>query len=265
VGEKVTAMIERYEWAGLKFAGYLDLDPVEYGSQVAVLGAVEDIRTTITTYQVDDVVSALPQQVNGRINDLIVELHELPVQIRVVPDYYSLALYRASVVYFGGELMINLRDPASNEAHRMIKRLFDFAIGGLLLLITLPLTGLTALLIKLDSPGPVLFRQQRVAETGRLFVMYKFRTMIVGAESLQYQFNDIYEVGKTLFKSIDDSRITRLGSFLPRSSLDELPQLFNLMKGEMSLFGPRQELPWRVANYEPWQRKRSAVPQGLTG
>ncbi|HET6446634.1 MAG TPA: sugar transferase [candidate division Zixibacteria bacterium] len=265
VGKQVGTMIERYEWAGLKFVGYLDDDPDQQESQEAVLGGIKDIRATVTTYQVDDVVIALPQRVNGKINDLIVELHELPVQIRVVPDYYSLALYRASAVDFGGVLMINLRDPALNEAQRMIKRLFDLVISGLLVVITLPLMGLTALLIKLDSPGPVLFRQQRVGETGRLFIMYKFRSMIVDAESLQSQVTEVNEEGKFLFKSIDDPRVTRLGNFLRRSSLDELPQFFNVMKGEMSLVGPRPELPWLVANYEPWQRKRFTVPQGLTG
>jgi exopolysaccharide biosynthesis polyprenyl glycosylphosphotransferase len=265
VGKRVRDMIDQNEWAGLKFVGFLDPDPDLHDSQADVLSGVEDIRSTITRYQVDDVVIALHQRRNSKINELIVELHELPVQIRVVPDYYSLALYRASVVDFGGVLMINLRDPALNEVQRMIKRLFDLVIGGLLVVITMPLMGLTALLIKLDSPGPVLYRQQRVGENGRLFSMFKFRSMIEHAESLQHQVTKVNEEGKILFKSIDDPRVTRLGNFLRRSSLDELPQLFNVMKGEMSLVGPRPELPWLVANYEPWQRKRFAVPQGLTG
>jgi lipopolysaccharide/colanic/teichoic acid biosynthesis glycosyltransferase len=125
--------------------------------------------------------------------------------------------------------------------------------------------GLTALLIKLDSPGPVFFRQQRVGENGRIFRMYKFRSMVVGAEKLQHKVNGEDENGNVIHKSEDDPRVTRVGRFLRRTSLDELPQLINVLKGEMSLVGPRPELPWLVGQYELWQRKRFAVPQGMTG
>jgi lipopolysaccharide/colanic/teichoic acid biosynthesis glycosyltransferase len=120
-------------------------------------------------------------------------------------------------------------------------------------------------MIKLNSPGPIFYKQRRLGKNESTFFLYKFRSMIVDAESLQSQVTEVNEEGKFLFKSIDDPRVTRLGNFLRRSSLDELPQLFNVMKGEMSLVGPRPELPWLVANYEPWQRKRFTVPQGLTG
>jgi lipopolysaccharide/colanic/teichoic acid biosynthesis glycosyltransferase len=134
-----------------------------------------------------------------------------------------------------------------------------------LTLLCLPLMGLIALAIKLDSPGPVLFRQARVGENGELFHMLKFRSMVVNAEQLQTAVNEVDADGHLIHKREDDPRVTRVGRFIRRWSLDELPQFFNVLKGEMSLIGPRPELPWLVEKYEPWQRKRFAVPQGLTG
>ena len=138
-------------------------------------------------------------------------------------------------------------------------------VGGILTLFISPLLIFIAAAIKLDSDGPVFFRQKRVGENGRLFTMFKFRSMIDGAEQLQPQYIHVTEKGIILFKRADDPRITSVGRFLRRTSLDELPQMLNVLKGDMSLVGPRPELPWLVDRYEPWQRKRFAVPQGITG
>jgi lipopolysaccharide/colanic/teichoic acid biosynthesis glycosyltransferase len=120
--------------------------------------------------------------------------------------------------------------------------------------------GMIALVNKLDSKGPAIIRQERVGENGRLFSMYKFRTMFLGVEAVSDS-----DDGHVLHKRRDDPRVTRFGKFLRRWSLDEHPQLWNVIKGDMSLVGPRPELPLLVDRYEPWQRKRFAVPQGLTG
>lgn len=157
-------------------------------------------------------------------------------------------------------------EPAISEPDRLAKRLFDLAVSALLLLILFPLMLAIALFIKLDSPGPVLFRQQRAGQHGRLFWMIKFRSMVTGAEKEEEELLQTTADGRRLFaKSPHDPRITRAGYFLRRSSLDELPQLFNVLKGEMSLVGPRPELPRLVEQYEPWQRARFAAPQGMTG
>ncbi len=134
-----------------------------------------------------------------------------------------------------------------------------------MLVAALPM-AIIALLIRLDSPGPVLFRQKRVGENGRLFDMLKFRTMVADAESAAGSGPGRRTTdGQVIHKHKDDPRVTRVGRFLRRYSLDELPQFFNVLRGEMSLVGPRPELPWLVDRYEPWQRKRFAVPQGITG
>jgi len=269
VGQRVGQMIQEYRSMGLNLTGYLDetaIDDTEKdGFMVHILGHVEDVRDVVKVSNINDVVIALPQRDYAQVNELVLALHDLPVNVRVVPDYFSLALYRASVEDFGGLPMINLRDPALNDVQRLIKRLFDLSISIVLILLALIPMGIVTLLIKLDSDGPVLFRQQRVGENGRLFSMYKFRSMIAGADQMVDNVTEITADGRVLFKKADDPRVTRVGRFLRHTSLDELPQLFNVLKGDMSLVGPRPELPWLVGQYEPWQHKRLAVPQGMTG
>jgi lipopolysaccharide/colanic/teichoic acid biosynthesis glycosyltransferase len=126
--------------------------------------------------------------------------------------------------------------------------------------------GVIAVLIKLDSPGPVFYRQKRAGENGKVFEMIKFRSMVKDADRLRHLVEKVDEEGRLIQnKSAEDPRITRVGGFLRRTSLDEWPQLFNVLRGDMSLVGPRPELPYLVDRYELWQRKRFAVPQGMTG
>ena len=161
--------------------------------------------------------------------------------------------------------MLDLRAPALSDQQRTVKRLFDLGLTILSLPIALPLMGLVALGIRLESRGPVVLRQPRLGENGRLFDMLKFRTMLDNAEQLRASVEQLDEQGRLIHKTAHDPRVTRLGRFLRRLSLDELPQLFNVLKGEMSLVGPRPELPYLVERYEPWQRQRFAIPQGMTG
>jgi exopolysaccharide biosynthesis polyprenyl glycosylphosphotransferase len=147
----------------------------------------------------------------------------------------------------------------------MVKRAFDLIVGSVIQIFVAPVMILIAFAIKISSPGPILFKQRRVGENGRLFWMYKFRSMIVDADTQLREVIREDEEGNIIHKTPHDPRITYIGRFIRRTSLDELPQLFNVMKGEMSLVGPRPELPFLVEKYEPWQRKRFAVPQGITG
>ena len=265
VGQRVADMIRHYDWTGLEFAGYLDDDMAKYGNGLKILGRLQDVCIVVDREQINDVVLALPLQAYERVNAVVSMLHELPVNVRVIPDYFSLALYRATVDDFGGIPMINLRDPALNDYQRLVKRIFDLVLGSVLLLLAAPLMSIIAVAIKLDSRGPVIFRQRRVGENGQLFDMFKFRSMVDGAERLQVQINRLDESGCLVHKVEDDPRVTRVGRFIRRWSLDELPQFFNVLTGDISLVGPRPELPWLVEAYEPWQRKRFAVPQGITG
>jgi len=147
----------------------------------------------------------------------------------------------------------------------MFKRAFDLLVGGLSLVPALPLMALSVLMVYLEDGAPVIFRQKRVGKDGRLFEMFKIRTMVKNAEQLQSQVERWDSDGNLIHKTKDDPRVTRVGRVLRRFSLDELPQLFNVLAGSMSLVGPRPEMPYLADKYEPWQRKRLDVLPGMTG
>jgi exopolysaccharide biosynthesis polyprenyl glycosylphosphotransferase len=265
LGRKIAVTIEDYRWTGLTLVGYLDDDPAKRGNGLPVLGGLDDVARIVARHQIDELVVALPQNAHERLNQLISELQSVPVNIRVVPDYFSLAIFRATVDDFGGLPLINLREPVLNPYQQLIKRAMDLALGSVALLFALPLMAVVAIAIKLDSRGPVIFKQKRIGEGGKPFEMLKFRSMTADAEDRLDEIVEKTADGRVIHKKQDDPRVTRVGKFIRATSLDELPQLFNVLKGQMSLIGPRPELPWLVEAYEPWQRKRLAVPQGMTG
>ena len=266
VGRQFHKSIEESNNYNLNFIGFLDDDPQKQQTHSNdILGGADDVRRVLLQFEVDDVVLALPRYAHEKVNFLVSELHDMPVKVWVVPDYFALTLYKANMLEFAGFPMLDLRAPALNDRQRLAKRIFDILVTGFSIIILFPLFIVIAIIIKLDSPGPIFFRQQRVGENGRFFKMYKFRSMIPDADKYLKKMFHRDENGKLVYKTEDDPRITRVGKFLRRTSLDELPQLFNVILGDMSLVGPRPEIPYLVEQYEPWQRKRFAVPQGITG
>jgi exopolysaccharide biosynthesis polyprenyl glycosylphosphotransferase len=147
---------------------------------------------------------------------------------------------------------------------RFFKRIFDLLVGGSMLVLSAPVWVAFFVAIRLDSPGPVFFKQTRVGRRGRLFLLYKFRTMYVDAERRKAELSAKNETGGVIFKMKDDPRITRVGKLLRRSSLDELPQLLNVLKGDMSIVGPRPPVPSEVVQYTPAERRRLDAEPGLT-
>jgi exopolysaccharide biosynthesis polyprenyl glycosylphosphotransferase len=214
---------------------------------------------------VDEIVVALPLGDHARLANITLALQRVPVHIRMVPDHFNLVFLWATVEDFGGIPLISLTEPAVSDFQRLVKRCFDLVLGTALTIFALPLMAVTALAIKLDSPGPAIYRQQRVGEKGELFQMYKFRSMVDSAEDHIGELIEPAPDGRIVYKHADDPRITRIGHFLRTFSLDELPQFFNVLKGDMSLVGPRPEMPWVLDIYEDWQFQRLTVPQGITG
>ncbi len=268
VGQEVANRIQEQGWNNYQLVGYADDDPEKQGKVLVgapVLGTVRDVIRLVESHQIDEVIFALPLRAHRFIEELVLALQTLPVQVCVVPDLMDLAFYRATIDDLDGIPLIGLRDPAIRGFRRVVKRALDLVIASMMLTLCAPLMAAIAIAIRLDSPGPAIFKQQRVGENGRLFWIYKFRSMYIDAEQRLAEVIQRDEQGRVIFKRPDDPRVTRVGRFLRRTSLDELPQLFNVLKGEMSLVGPRPELPWLVEQYEAWQRKRFAVPPGMTG
>ena len=265
VGRELLEHLLQQPDSGIRLIGYLDDDPQKQATCRDVFGPLDRARDVIVADRVDEVVIALPRSAYERLNHIVSTLHDLPVRVWIIPDYFSLALHKARVDEFAGIPMLDLRAPALTEYQRMVKRGFDLIVCTLSLPVLMPVMALIALCIRLDSEGPVFFLQTRVGENGKLFHMVKFRTMVKDADKLRHLVEKVDENGNLIHKSPTDPRITRMGKILRKTSLDELPQVINIFQGEMSLVGPRPELPYLVEKYNLWQRKRFAVPQGLTG
>jgi exopolysaccharide biosynthesis polyprenyl glycosylphosphotransferase len=231
---------------------------------VPVLGGLGDAVRVVQEQRADAVLLALPRTAHDELAGLVTELHQLPVRLYVVPDYFDLAFYDATVESLGPVPLIGLRDPAIDGMQRIMKRVMDIVLSGAALVLLAPLFAAVAAAIKLEDRGPVIYRTARMGEDGSVFQMLKFRSMVVGADRLAPP-PPAGAADGALHKRPDDPRVTRVGRVLRRYSLDELPQLVNVLRGEMSLVGPRPELPWLVDRYAAWQHKRFAVPQGMTG
>ena len=248
----------------VSLVGYVDDGLIEE-KVVQTLGNIERLPELVMEHSVTDVVLALPYSQYLKMAEIVSRIEKLPVGVWVALGFFDLALYRTEIEDMAGIPMLDLRASAINDYQRMLKRTFDIAFAILALIPALPLMLLSALLVIVDDGFPILFQQQRVGENGRLFGMLKFRTMVRDAEKVKGQVESRDADGNIIHKKKDDPRVTRVGRFLRRFSLDELPQLFNILNGSMSVVGPRPELPYLVEKYQPWQRKRFAVPPGLTG
>jgi len=253
---------------GYRAVGFVDDDPQRGSTDIGrfrALGGIPNLSRIIREEQVDEVLITLPWTYHRKILSIVDQCEREQVRARIVPDLFQLSLSRVDVDNIGGVPVIGLREPAIALWQRVFKRSLDLiaALAGLVFLS--PLFLLISLAIKLDSPGPVLFSQTRVGRGGREFTIHKLRSMQQGAEEEKQELADLDEVRGPIFKIRNDPRLTPVGRLLRRSSLDELPQLYNVLRGEMSLVGPRPPTPGEVADYEDWHMKRLAVSPGMTG
>jgi exopolysaccharide biosynthesis polyprenyl glycosylphosphotransferase len=264
LGQAVGKQIKESLSENLLLIGFVD-DGYDTGAVLPSLGQLQTLRELIREHRITDIVIALPYSAYHRMAEIIACLEDLPVGVWIALGFFDLALYRTDIEDFAGIPMLDLRASAIDDYQRLLKRAFDLILVLFALIPALPIMALASILVLLEDGLPILFRQQRVGENGRLFEMLKFRTMVKNAEQLKSQVEKWDADGNLIHKSKDDPRVTRVGRLLRRLSLDELPQLFNILAGTMSLVGPRPEMPYLVEKYQPWQRKRFAVPPGLTG
>jgi putative colanic acid biosynthesis UDP-glucose lipid carrier transferase len=261
LGREVAMRLRRAPWSGLSLRGFFDDAPELQGTSVEgipVLGSVGSLSKHLEQSEVDQVWIALPLRDEEHIHRLVLELRGHAVQVRYVPDIFGFQLLRHSFSEVAGMPVIGLTDTPLEGFQRAFKTLEDYLLGGVAVLLASPLLLAIAFCIKLSSRGPVLYRQERVTWNGRRFTMLKFRSMPVGSE----------RSSGPVWSQHDDQRATRLGALLRRYSLDELPQLFNVLHGDMSLVGPRPERPEFVAQFRqeiPGYMQKHMVKAGITG
>jgi exopolysaccharide biosynthesis polyprenyl glycosylphosphotransferase len=231
------------------------------------LGRAEmDILKAVDQWEVEVVAIATDPELAGHsLRKLSWALEQRGVELIVSPGIVEVAGPRISIRPVAGLSLLHLERPSVSGGPHVLKNIFDRVVGGLMVLALSPLLLLTAILVKLSSRGPVLFRQTRVGRGGEQFRMLKFRTMVVDAEERKAELHALNEGNGILFKLRDDPRVTRIGRYLRRFSIDELPQLVNVLRGEMSLVGPRPPLPAEVAQYQIDDARRMLVKPGLTG
>ncbi len=253
---------------GLVIVGFLDDNPVRGGTDIGrfrAMGSIDRLPEVLAEEDIGEVIITLPWQYHRRIIGVMAQCERENVRGRIVPDLFQITLNRMQVEEIAGVPMIGMKEVGISGLNQFIKRAIDVFFAALALVLSAPLMALVALMIKMESPGPVLFRQERVGKNGRHFIFYKFRSMIEGAERQQEHLKELNEADGPLFKIKDDPRMTRLGKWLRRYSLDELPQFYNVLHGDMSLIGPRPPIPAEVAQYEEWHKRRLDIAPGITG
>jgi exopolysaccharide biosynthesis polyprenyl glycosylphosphotransferase len=261
----VGAAIRESAPLGLHLLGYVpaSADDLPADPAMPVACTLDELAAFSREQHADEIIIALKwfdQRASELVSQVMRALERVPVNIRVAPDYSELAYFHTNPENFNGITLVGLRERVLTPTQRALKRLFDVVFSGAVLVVASPLLLGIAVAIRRDSPGPAIYRQVRVGQHGRHFIIYKFRSM--------YQDADERVAGMTpeeRAKHPDDPRVTRVGRFLRRTSLDELPQFLNVLKGDMSVVGPRPEVLSLAERYEWWQRKRFEVPQGITG
>ncbi len=260
--------IETHPALGLRVIGHLAAhhgDGPEVELTRPVLGTVEDVVEILHANVVDEVAICLPVA-DWALVEPVTRVCEAEGKIVRIPmDVVGLPVQRGIVEDFDGQPVVSYVHGPDRALALLLKRGLDIALSGAALILLSPLIILFALWVRLVDGSPVIFRQTRVGLHGRTFTLLKFRTMVPGAEAMRDDLEHLNEVQGGAFKLTTDPRLTRTGSWLRRTSLDELPQFWNVLRGEMSLVGPRPPLPTEVATYDLWHRRRLSMKPGVTG
>jgi exopolysaccharide biosynthesis polyprenyl glycosylphosphotransferase len=268
IGRTVMRTVVARPGLGYRIVGFVDDNPEKGNSNIGRfkgLGPIKNLPALIEDKEVDEVIITLPWMYHRKIMGVVRACERKNVTVHIVPDLFQMSLSRVDVDDLGGVPLVGVREVGFGGKVRAIKRALDIAGATLGLTLGAPLLGLIAAAIRLDSPGRIIFRQTRVGANGKQFEMYKFRSMVEGAEEELDELRDFNEVEGPIFKMRDDPRVTRVGRILRRFSLDELPQFWNVLRGDMSMVGPRPPLPSEVAEYMEWHKKRLEVRPGVTG
>ena len=263
-------LVQEHPWWGLKLLGLIRERPADPGSpgstnDIPVLGTLADFEVIVRDTHVDEVILAVDRGDLPKLEAVFLLCEEMGIRTRLVLDFFPHVLARVELDEFQGTPLLTFSTTPDDPTALVLKRAVDVFLAVVLLLASVIPLAVAALFIKLTSSGPVLFRQTRCGLNGRPFTLLKLRTMVEGAEELLDDVAHLNEHEGPVFKAANDPRLTGVGRLIRRFSFDEFPQLWNVLRGEMSLVGPRPPLPNEVARYERWQRRRLSMKPGVTG
>jgi exopolysaccharide biosynthesis polyprenyl glycosylphosphotransferase len=266
----IARMIVGHKYWGYKILGFVsDGHRLSNGwARYRIYGNVPDMKRILEAHEIDEpideVVFAVTRKKLDEMKQIFIMCEELGIRTRVAMNIFQNRVARLELEELEGVPFLTFTTTPSNEAQLALKRALDVAVSLLVLALAGPVIGIAALAIRYTSPGSVLFKQKRIGLNGRMFTLYKFRTMIEDAHARREEVAHLNEMNGPAFKAKADPRVTPVGRFLRRFSLDEIPQLWNVLKGDMSLVGPRPPIPEEVASYHRWHRRRLSMKPGLT-
>ena len=263
----IAQKIMKHEGWGLRIVGFVDKDPGMAGKEILgikVIGTLNDIPNLIKEKVIDEVIFSVPKSWLGDLEPSLYACEEAGINVRLTLNFFDPLIARYSLSDLDGIPLLSFSITPQKIGQLLIKQIFDTVVSFLLLVLLFPLFLIVALAIKVSSPGPVFFKQTRCGLNRREFTLYKFRSMVADAEKIKTQLEKFNEADGPVFKIENDPRITPVGKFIRKTSIDELPQLFNVLKGDMSLVGPRPPLPAEVKNYEQQQQRRLSMKPGIT-
>ncbi len=259
--------IERHPEWGFQIVGAIDDEPgrgIKDVNGVSIIGTLEDIPRIFREDAVDEVIFVVPR---SRLNVLEGAIHDCEIEgvvVTIAVDLFDMEMANSSVTELDGIPLVHFTTTRAREWQLFVKRLIDITLSGLSIIFLGPLLLTIAVLIKMSSPGPVLFRQKRQGLYGRIFTLYKFRTMRLGAHEILSQVDDLTDMDSLEFRRKKIAWMTPIGRFMRKFSIDELPQLFNVLIGHMSIVGPRPTVSDEVEKYKTWQRRRLSMKPGIT-
>jgi len=263
VGHALRNHLEALPHMGFRFKGFVTLDPHDTQRE-NVIGHVHNCVAMARSLFVDEIYFSTPAE-KQTVLSVVDEARAIGIEVRVVPDLYDGLAWNAPVEFVGQFPTIPLHRRDFPRGAFVVKRVMDMILSSIVLIVLAPALATIAVLVKLDSEGPIFYHAARIGRKGRVFTCFKFRTMVVDAETIKAQLAHLNEREGLLFKISKDPRITRLGARLRKYSLDELPQLFNVLTGDMSLVGPRPPLASEVEKYKLDHLRRLDVLPGMTG
>jgi len=268
--ERIEDTLIKHPQENFKIVGYIDREEKiekhkDYIKKFHILGCLKNLKEVVLKSNVQKIIISSKEYRYDEILDILEKLKGLDVLILMFPGFLEFSVRRMNMREVSGIPLIQVSNVGFYGIDLFQKNLIDYVLGGMLFLIFIPIYLVVGLLIKLDSRGPVFYRQKRYTKSFREVYIYKFRTMYLDAEKRLKKLKKYNETGGPIFKIKDDPRITRVGRYLRKFSIDELPQIINVLRGELSLVGPRPPIPEEVEGYEEWHKKRLSVKQGITG